>query len=72
LPFANVLTTERLAEAFELAEVDFADADPDVVYTPAVTLWAFLSQMLFTGEQRSCVAAVEALQGRIATTAAGS
>ena len=73
LPFANVLTTERLAEAFELAGVDFAnaDADPDVVYTPAVTLWAFLSQMLFTGEQRSCVAAVarvataEALQGRM-------
>ena len=29
-----------------------------VVYTPAVTLWAFLSQMLFTGAQRSCVAAV--------------
>ncbi|MCX7418495.1 MAG: IS4/IS5 family transposase, partial [Planctomycetia bacterium] len=60
MPFANVLTTERLAEAFELAGVDFAnaDADPDVIYTPAVTLWAFLSQMLFTGEQRSCVAAV--------------
>jgi hypothetical protein len=32
----------------ELGRVDFAntDADPDVVYTPAVTLWAFLSQML--------------------------
>jgi len=24
------------------------------VFTPAVTLWALLSQMLFTGEQRSC------------------
>jgi hypothetical protein len=73
LPFSNVLTAERLAEVFESDGVDFANADddPDVVYTPAVTFWAFLSQMLFTGEQRSCtaavarVAAVEALQGRV-------
>ena len=73
LPFSNVLTAERLAEVFESAGVDFANADddPDVVYTPAVTLWAFLSQMLFTGEQRSCTAAVarvavvEALRGRV-------
>ena len=28
------------------------------MYTPAVTLWAFLSQVLFKSEQRSCVAAV--------------
>ena len=73
LPFSHVLTAERLAEVFESEGVDFANADddPDVVYTPAVTLWAFLSQMLFTGEQRSCTAAVariaaaEALQGRV-------
>lgn len=73
LPFSNVLTAKRLAEVFESEGVDFANADddPDVVYTPAVTLWAFLSQMLFTGEQRSCtaavarVAAVEALSGRV-------
>ena len=73
LPFSNVLTAERLAEVFESEGVDFANADdnPDVVYTPAVTLWAFLSQMLFTGEQRSCTAAVarvavvEASQGRV-------
>jgi hypothetical protein len=52
--------------------VDIGNADdPDVVYTPATTLWAFLSQMLFTGEQRSCqaavarVATVEALRGRV-------
>jgi hypothetical protein len=73
LPFSNVLTAKRLAEVFESEGIDFAnvDDDPDVVYTPAVTLWAFLSQMLFTGEQRSCtaavarVAAVEALSGRV-------
>ncbi len=40
LPFANVLTTKRLAEVFESEGVDFGNADdnPDVVYTPAVTL----------------------------------
>ena len=66
LPFADVLTAEHLAEAFAAHDVDFGDADdPDVIYTPAVTLWAFLSQMLFTGEQRSCVAAVAALSGRV-------
>ena len=72
LPFADVLTASRLAEVFATAGVEFPDADdPDVVYSPAVTLWAFLSQMLFTGEQRSCqaavarVAIVEASLGRV-------
>lgn len=72
LPFAEVLTAEHLAEVFDAEGVDFGDADdPDVIYTPGLTLWAFLSQMLFTGEQRSCqaavarVAAVEALRGRV-------
>lgn len=68
LPFSKVFTAESLAEVFESEGVDFANADddPDVVYTPTVTLWAFLSQMLFTGEQRSCAAAV----ARVATVAA--
>jgi hypothetical protein len=61
LPFAGALTEARIAQAFADEEIDFAsphaDAD-DVVYTPAVTLWAFLSQMLFADEQRSCLAAV--------------
>ena len=72
LPFADVLTATRLAEVFDAVGVEFPDADdPAVVYTPAMTLWAFLSQMLFTGEQRSCqaavarVAVVEALRGRV-------
>ena len=71
LPFADVLTATHLAEVFEAEGVEFPDADAaDVVDTPALTLWAFLSQMLFTGEQRSCqaavarVAVVEALRGR--------
>ncbi len=51
--------------------MDVSGDDPDVIYTPAVTLWAHLSQMLFAGEQRSCsaavarVAAVEAFSGRV-------
>ena len=35
-----------------------ADEEEDAVYTPPVTLWAFLSQMLHKSEQRSCTAAV--------------
>jgi putative transposase len=57
LPFANVLTEESIQAAFEEEECSFAD-DDDTVYTPAITLWAFLSQVLFKDEQRSCVAAV--------------
>jgi putative transposase len=59
LPFADALSEERLEEALIDESICFGDdAHNDVVYTPAVTLWAFLSQMLFTGAQRSCVAAV--------------
>ena len=45
LPFSNMLTAKRLADVFESEGIDFgnADDDPDVVYTPAVTLWAVLS-----------------------------
>jgi len=57
LPFADVLSEDAIQKAFETEDATFAD-EPDAVYTPAVTLWAFLSQVLFKGEQRSCVAAV--------------
>lgn len=60
LPFADVLPEEEIEPAFE--EDGFAlwaaDEEEDAVYTPPVTLWAFLSQMLHKAEQRSCVAAV--------------
>lgn len=59
LPFADTLSAEQIQQAFDAEEVHFGDDDDDeVVYTPPVTLWAMLSQMLFTGQQRSCVAAV--------------
>ena len=60
LPFGNVLPEEEIERAFE--EEGFAlwadNEEEDAVYTPPVTLWAFLSQMLHKDEQRSCVAAV--------------
>jgi len=57
LPFADALTEESIQSAFDAEGVSFA-ADDDNIYTPALTLWAFLSQVLFKGEHRSCVAAV--------------
>lgn len=57
LPFADALPEEAIQKAFDDEEASFAD-DEDAVYTPAITLWAFLSQVLFKDEQRSCIAAV--------------
>lgn len=57
LPFAEVLPEGKIQQAFDDAGVTFAQGENDV-YTPAVTLWAFLSQVLFKGENRSCLAAV--------------
>jgi hypothetical protein len=57
LHFAAALPEARIQEAFDAEGVDFAQ-DDDGVYTPSVTLWASLSQVLHKGEQRSCLAAV--------------
>ena len=57
LAFADVLPEEKIQAAFDAEGVAFAQEE-DEVYTPPVTLWAFLSQVMFKGEQRSCVAAV--------------
>ncbi len=58
LPFADTLSATQIQDAFHAEDVRFGDGDDEVVYTPPVTLWAMLSQMLFTAEQRSCLAAV--------------
>src|SRR6266511_2716146 len=62
LPFGDALTAEQMQAAFDAEGVSFGErdqgSDSGLVYTPAITLWALLSQMLFTGEQRSCRAAV--------------
>ena len=68
--FADALTAEHLQQAFDAEGVSFGEAaadgdanagsdDDKVVYTPAVTLWAMLSQALFTDVQRACRAAVQ-------------
>lgn len=57
LAFADVLPEREIQAAFDDENVAFAQGENDV-YTPQVTLWAFLSQAVFKGEHRSCVAAV--------------
>jgi putative transposase len=57
LPFADVLPEETIEQAFADADADFAQ-DEENTYTPALTLWAFLSQVLHAKEMRSCSAAV--------------
>lgn len=57
LPFSDVLSEETIQAAFDAEGVDFAK-DDDGIYTPSLTLWAWLSQSLFKDEHRSCAAAV--------------
>jgi putative transposase len=57
LPFAGVLSEGQIEKAFADESVCFGKSQRSV-YSPAITLWAFLSQVLHTGELRSCTAAV--------------
>ena len=57
LPFSEILTEEEIGEAFDEEDCRFAQEEGDV-FTPPLTLWAFLSQVLHKEEQRSCLAAV--------------
>jgi hypothetical protein len=57
LPLVDAIDDKRFAQAFEEHEVSFG-TDEDIVYTPAITLWALLSQVFFAEEMRSCKAAV--------------
>jgi putative transposase len=57
LPFADVLSAEQIQEAFEEQDALFGQEEDDV-YTPPMTLWAWLSQVLHAAELRSCAAAV--------------
>jgi hypothetical protein len=57
LPLAEAIDDERFTQAFEEHGVDFG-VEGDAVYTPAITLWALVSQMFFANEMRSCKAAV--------------
>jgi hypothetical protein len=51
LPFSKALTAEHIEQAFDAEGVSFAREDGcgnEPVYTPAMTLWAMLSQALFS------------------------
>jgi len=57
LAFAEALPEETIQQAFADADADFAQ-DEENTFTPALTLWGFLSQILHAKEMRSCSAAV--------------
>ena len=57
LPFAEVLSEETIAQAFTAGQANFGQGEGDI-YTPALTLWAFLSQVLCQEALRSCREAV--------------
>ena len=57
LPFRDVLPEAEIEAAFAAENACFAQDEGDV-FTPAVTLWAFLSQVMHAGRLRSCAAAV--------------
>ena len=61
VPFANVLTEEQIEQAFAKEGAAFGQKDGDV-YTPALVLWGFLSQVIQAGAERSCAAAVERIR----------
>ena len=68
LPLCEVLDNSLIADAFEEDDVDFGIADEDV-FTPAITLWAMVSQFLFQGPGRSCKAAAGRVVSLLAQTA---
>ncbi|HEY6926662.1 MAG TPA: IS4 family transposase [Steroidobacteraceae bacterium] len=55
LPFAQVLSADAVAQAFAAEDVTFGTA-AHTIFTPALTLWAFLSQVI--DDAKSCGAAV--------------
>lgn len=54
LPFANVLSAERIQRIF----AKHGNLFGGIVYTTAVMVWSFLSQVLRDGKEASCQAAV--------------
>jgi hypothetical protein len=61
LPFADVLSEQQIHEALEKQDALFGQEEDDV-YTPALTLCAFLSQVMHTHADRACTATVKRLR----------
>ncbi len=57
LPLTDVIDDQRWQQVFDKHDIHFG-SDQDAVYTPAITLWALLSQVFYCQEHRSCKAAV--------------
>jgi hypothetical protein len=57
LPFRDVLTEEEIDAAFVAEDACFGEDEGDI-YTPALTLWGWLAQVMQAEKARSCVAAV--------------
>ncbi len=55
LPFSNVLTSERIEQAFARNGGLFGQHG---VYSTLIVLWAFLSQVLRDGKEAACQSAV--------------
>lgn len=55
LSFSDSLTQEQIQSICDRHDVSHAD---DEVFTPPITIWGFLSQVIHKEEQRSCLAAV--------------
>ena len=55
LPFADVLSAERIARVFDKHGCRFGLHG---VYTTALVVWGFLSQVLRDGKEASCQSAV--------------
>ncbi len=68
LPLREVLQSALIAETFQEDNVVFGIADEDV-FTPAITLWAMVSQFLFKEEGRSCKVAAGRVVSLLAQTA---
>jgi len=68
LPLSEVLNSPLIADVFEEEKVVFGIADEDV-FTPAITLWAMVSQFLFSGAGRSCKSAASRVVSLWAQTA---
>jgi putative transposase len=78
LPLCEMLDSSVIAEAFEEDNIVFGIADEDV-FTPAITLWAMVSQFLFKDTGRSCKAAAgrvvslwEPIAGHVVSQNAGN
>ncbi len=57
LPLCDVLTEEEIHAAFVAEDACFGE-DKDDIYTPALTLWGWLAQVMHAEKARSCVVAV--------------